>query len=118
MGLHGKGKFAAGRHGGKGKLSGKGKGLPVKKEYAKKIAWGSRFSKWYLRPYVDQAGSPFTVGQSSEAELLSVLHLSGALSETTSEYCARQGVALSEGAANCQVGAGVLQHHFAEGVDS
>ena len=90
----------------------------MKKEYAKKIAWENRFPKWYLRPYVDQAGSPFSVWYSSEAELLSVLHLSGALSEATSEYCARQGTALSEGAANCQVGAGVLQHHFAEGVDS
>ncbi|WP_422022091.1 hypothetical protein, partial [Pyruvatibacter mobilis] len=118
MGLHGKGKFAGGRYSGKGQPSGKGKGAPVKKEYAKKIAWENRFPKWYLRPYVDQAGSPFSVGHSSEAELLSVLHLSGALSEATSEYCARQRIALSEGAANCQVGAGVLQHHFAEGVDS
>lgn len=114
MSSWGKGKYGGGK-GGKGKGSAKGKGGAPKREYAKKVPWESRLSKWYLRPYVDQAGSPFTAGQMSESELLSTLHLTTVLGEATSEYCARQGVALSEGAANFQVGAGVLQHHFAEG---
>ena len=101
----------------KGKGSGgkaKGKAFGEKKDYVKKVSWENRLSKWYLRPYVDQAGSPFSANGVQESELLSSYHLRNILSEDSSEYCARQGIALSEGAANFEVGAGALQHHFGE----
>ena len=43
-------------------------------------------------------------------------NLAELLDEGSSQYCARQGVALSEGAANLnlQVSLGVLEHHFGE----
>ena len=63
---------------------------------------------------MDQAGSPFSANGVQESELLSSYHLRNILSEDSSEYCARQGIALSEGAANFEVGAGALQHHFGE----
>ena len=100
------------KKGGKGKGgSGKG-GAPAKKDWAKKIPWNDRLGKYYLRPYVDQSGSPFVTGAFEEKDLLSSWQLGQVLSEGCSEYCARQGVALSEGAANLLVGAEILRHHF------
>ena len=94
--------------GGKGKLA-------EKREFAKKVPWENRLSKWFLRPYVEQGGSPFSGGRGvAESSLLTSWHLSNVLDETCSEYCARQGIALSEGAANCEVGAFLLQCHFAD----
>eukprot|EP00913_Durusdinium_trenchii_P036048 g33730.t1 len=82
--------------GGKGKLA-------EKREFAKKVPWENRLSKWFLRPYVEQGGSPFSGGRGvAESSLLTSWHLSNVLDETCSEYCARQGIALSEGAANCE----------------
>ena len=94
--------------GGKGKLA-------EKRDFAKKVPWENRLSKWFLRPYVEQGGSPFSGGRGvAESSLLTSWHLSNVLDETCSEYCARQGIALSEGAANCEVGAFLLQYHFAD----
>ena len=98
---------------GKGKGSkNKGKGAGEKKDYVKKVAWEHRLSKWTLRPYVNQQGSPFMTGRQDESHFLSTWQLSTMLNEGCSEYCARQGVALSEGAANLEVGIGALLHHF------
>ena len=94
----------------KGKLW-KGAGPTAKKDWHKKVPWSDRLSKYFLRPYVDQVGSPFA-GAADEKDLLSTWHLQGVLGQTCSEYCARQGVALSEGAANLEVGAALLGHHF------
>ena len=101
---------------GSGKAKGKGnKGKAFeKKDYAKKVGWENRLSKWCLRPYMDAAGSPFSTGQQEESQYLTTWNLAELLDEGCSEYCARQGVALSEGAANLQVGLGVLEHHFGE----
>lgn len=90
----------------------KGKGASEKKDYVKKVAWEHRLSKWSLRPYVDQQGSPFMTSRQGESQFLSTWQLSTVLNEGCSEYCARQGVALSEGAANLEVGIGALLHHF------
>ena len=94
----------------KGKLW-KGAGPTAKKNWVRKVPWSDRLSKYFLRPYVDQAGSPFA-GTADEKDLLTSWHLQGVLDQTCSEYCARQGVALSEGAANLEVGAALLAHHF------
>ena len=50
--------------------------------------------------HVDQAESPFTTGNMEEKDLLSTFHLSSVIDYTCSEYCHRQGIALSEAAAN------------------
>ena len=104
---------------GKGRSWGKkgGAAAAAKKDWARKVPWNDRLSKYYLRPYVDQGGSPFVTGNMTEKDMLSAWHLSGVLNESCSEYCARQGIALSEGAANLEAGAQLLQHHFTEGVD-
>ena len=99
---------------GKGKKGGK-KGQPARKDWVKKVPWADRLSKYYLRPYADRAGSPFVTGSLTEKELLSSCNLSNVMNEDCSEYCRRQGVALSEGAANLQVGTQVLKYHFAGG---
>jgi hypothetical protein len=46
---------------GKGKRSSKGKktDMAQKQECVKKAAWENRLLKWFLRPYVEQTGSPF-----------------------------------------------------------
>ncbi|CAE7539565.1 unnamed protein product [Symbiodinium sp. CCMP2456] len=101
---------AALRAGKKGKLW-KGAGPAAKKSWVRKVPWSDRLSKYFLRPYVDAAGSPFA-GTADEKDLLTSWHLQGVLDQTCSEYCARQGVALSEGAANLEVGAALLAHHI------
>lgn len=94
---------------------GNGKAAAEKKDWVRKVQWNDRLPKYYLRPYVDQAGSPFVTGNLEEKDLLSTRDLAAVMAETCSEYCSRQGVALSEGAANLQVGAELLQHHFGTG---
>ena len=90
----------------------KGTGPSGKKDWLRKVAWGDRLPKYFLRPYVDQTGSPFAGGSIEEKNLLSTSHLQTVLDEKCSEYCARQGVALSEGAANLEAGAALLGYHF------
>ncbi|CAK9046098.1 Uncharacterized protein SCF082_LOCUS25990, partial [Durusdinium trenchii] len=66
--------------GGKGKLA-------EKRDFAKKVPWENRLSKWFLRPYVEQGGSPFSGGRGvAESSLLTSWHLSNVLDETCSEY--------------------------------
>lgn len=45
---------------------------------------------------------------------MATLNLAAALSEQCSEYCAWQGIAPSEGAANFQLAAELLQHHLTD----
>ena len=113
MAAWGKGKGSWGMNKGPSSTwrGGKG-GKTEKKDYVKKVQWNDRLSKYYLRPYVDQQGSPFVLNGQEEGTLLSSWNLGSVLGPDCSEYCARQGIALSEGAANLQVGVGVLQHHF------
>ena len=102
--------------GGKGSKSGKkaASAAPVKKDWVRKVPWNDRLSKYYLRPYVDRTGSPFVSGSLEERDLLSSWNFGSVMNETCSEYCGRQGVALSEGAANLHAGAELLQYHFAD----
>ena len=92
-------------------------GAPIKKDWARKVPWQDRISKYYLRPYVDKSGSPFAGGSMEEKDLLTSWNLSSVLNEGCSEYCSRQGLALSEGAANLHAGTELLQYHFADGAE-
>ena len=106
-----------GRSGKSSNKGGKSKaGVKTEPRFLKKVPWADRISKWSLRPYVDQVGCPYSSGRSGvdEKQLLSCQHLADVADETCSEYCSRQGVALSEGAANFEVGLLMMKELFSK----
>ena len=74
-------------------------------EWAKKIEWKDRMAKWLLRPFVNEAGSPFGIKNMTDMECLRPENFAQLLGNTCSEYCWRSGFAMSEGGATIDVAA-------------
>eukprot|EP00971_Amphidinium_carterae_P334471 6469781-Amphidinium_carterae.2 len=129
------GKASFSKSSGKGKGAGKwntGKGASStahQLSYTKKVEWGNRISKWFLRPYTTAScGSGLAVPANTTSKdflraqcahrLCSTQYWAkNVLSEESSEYCRRPGVAVSEASSNFEAGAKLLKAHFGKEKD-